>query len=44
MAAYSAHIWVADITYLRYGRQVMYLAVVLDAYTRTVPSERSADL
>lgn len=30
------HIWVADITYLRYGRQYLYLAVILDAYTRAV--------
>lgn len=31
------HIWVGDITYLRYGRQFLYLAVILDAYTRAVP-------
>lgn len=30
------HIWVADITYLRYGRQYLYLAIVLDLYTRAV--------
>lgn len=35
-AVYPDHIWVADITYLRYGRQFMYLAVILDAYTRAV--------
>lgn len=35
-AVYPNHIWVADITYLRYGRQFMYLAVILDAYTRAV--------
>jgi len=29
-------IWVADITYLRYGRQYLYLAVILDLYSRTV--------
>ena len=29
-------IWVGDITYLRYGRQFLYLAVILDAYTRAV--------
>lgn len=29
-ASYPNHIWVADITYLRYGRQFVYLAVVLD--------------
>lgn len=30
------HIWVGDITYLRYGRQFLYLAVILDAYSRAV--------
>lgn len=30
------HIWVADITYIRYGRQFWYLAVILDACTRGV--------
>ena len=30
------HVWVADITYIRYGRQFVYLAVILDAYTRAV--------
>jgi transposase InsO family protein len=30
------HIWVADITYIRYGRQFLYLAVILDACTRGV--------
>jgi putative transposase len=35
-AVYPDHIWVADITYLRFGRQFMYLAVILDAYTRAV--------
>lgn len=29
-------IWVADITYIRLGRQFMYLAVILDAYSRAV--------
>lgn len=29
-------IWVADITYIRYGRQFWYLAVILDACTRGV--------
>ena len=34
--AYPNHIWVADITYLRYGRQFLYLAIILDAYSRVV--------
>lgn len=29
-------LWVADITYIRLGRRFIYLAVILDAYTRTV--------
>ena len=29
-------IWVADITYIRYGRDFFYLAIILDAYTRAV--------
>lgn len=29
-------IWVADLTYLRYGHQYLYLAVVLDLFTRAV--------
>ncbi len=29
-------VWVADITYIRLGTKFMYLAVILDAYTRTV--------
>ena len=29
-------LWVADITYIRLGREFVYLAVVLDAYSRTV--------
>lgn len=35
-AAYPDHIWVGDITFLRYGRQFFYLAVILDVYTRMV--------
>ena len=35
-AAFPDHIWVADLTYLRYGRQYLYLAIVLDVYTRAV--------
>lgn len=33
---YPGHVWVADITYLRYGRHFVYLAVILDAFTRAV--------
>ena len=29
-------VWVADITYIRLGRRFLYLAVILDAYTRGV--------
>lgn len=29
-------LWIADITYLRLGREFVYLAVILDAYSRTV--------
>ena len=29
-------VWVADITYIRLGRRFIYLAVILDAFTRTV--------
>jgi putative transposase len=29
-------VWVADITYIRLGRRFLYLAVILDAYTRVV--------
>lgn len=29
-------VWVADITYLRLGRRFIYLAVILDAFTRAV--------
>ena len=29
-------VWVADITYIRFGRRFIYLAVILDAYTRAV--------
>jgi transposase InsO family protein len=30
-------VWVADITYIRLGWRFIYLAVILDAYTRAVP-------
>jgi len=36
VANYPDHIWVGDITYLRYGRQFWYLAVILDVYSRAV--------
>ena len=29
-------VWVADITYIRLGRRFIYLAIILDAYTRAV--------
>jgi putative transposase len=29
-------VWVSDITYIRFGRQFIYLAVILDAYSRGV--------
>jgi transposase InsO family protein len=29
-------VWVADITYIRLGRRFIYLAVILDAFTRAV--------
>jgi transposase InsO family protein len=29
-------VWVADITYIRLGRRFMYLAVILDAYSRGI--------
>lgn len=35
-AAYPNHIWVADITYIRLADRFIYLAVVLDVYTRAV--------
>src|SRR5690606_17620781 len=33
---YPDHVWVADITYIRLGWRFIYLAVILDAYTRAV--------
>ena len=33
---YSNQVWVADITFIRLGIRFMYLAVVLDAYSRAV--------
>jgi len=29
-------VWVADITYIRFGRKFLYLAVILDAYSRGI--------
>ncbi len=33
---YPDQVWVADITYIRLGHRFIYLAVILDAYTRAV--------
>ncbi len=33
---YPDQVWVADITYLRLGNRFIYLAVILDAFTRAV--------
>jgi putative transposase len=33
---YPHHVWVADITYLRLAWRFIYLAAILDAYTRAV--------
>jgi putative transposase len=35
-AAYPNHIWVADITYIRFGSGFIYLAVILDVFTRMI--------
>jgi transposase InsO family protein len=35
-AAFPDHIWVADITYIQLGKGFIYLAVVLDIFTRAV--------
>ena len=35
-ASYPDQVWVADLTYIRLGRQFIYLAVILDACTRSV--------
>lgn len=35
-AAYPDHIWVADITYVRLHRDFVYLAVIMDVFTRAV--------
>lgn len=43
-AKYPEHIWVADLTYLRYGRQFVYLAVILDLYTRAVRGWQLAEM
>ena len=34
--SHPGQVWVADITYIRLGRRFLYLAVILDAYTRAV--------
>ncbi len=36
VVTYPDQVWVADITYLRLGSRFVYLAVILDAFTRTV--------
>ncbi len=36
IVTHPEQIWVADITYIRYGQQYLYLAVILDLYTRAV--------
>jgi transposase InsO family protein len=33
---YPDEVWIADITYIRLGTRFIYLAVILDAYTRSV--------
>lgn len=30
------HLWVADITYIRLAQEFVYLAVILDAFSRRV--------
>ncbi len=35
-ASYPDQVWVADITFIRFGRSFIYLAVILDAFTRSV--------
>lgn len=36
VVAYPDHVWVADLTYIRFGHRFIYLAVILDVYTRAV--------
>lgn len=36
VATYPDHVWIADITYIRFGHRFIYLAVILDLYTRAV--------
>lgn len=38
------HIWVGDITWLRYKRQSVYLALVMDVYTRRVRGWQLEDM
>lgn len=35
-AAHPEHLWVADITYVRLHREFVYLAVIMDVFTRAV--------
>jgi transposase InsO family protein len=36
IATHAEHIWVADITYVRLRREFVYLAVIMDVFTRAV--------
>jgi putative transposase len=36
MATYPDHLWVADLTYIRLGTGFIFLAVILDVFTRAV--------
>ncbi len=36
VVTYPDQVWIADITYLRLGHRFIYLAVILDAFTRAV--------
>jgi putative transposase len=34
--SYSGHIWTADFTHVNFGKQIVYIATVIDLYTRRV--------
>jgi transposase InsO family protein len=36
MPGFVNHIWVADITYIRFGKRFIFLAIILDVYSRAV--------
>jgi transposase InsO family protein len=36
VVSYPDQVWVADITYIRLGQDFIYLAVVMDVFTRVV--------